>query len=322
MRVLVAGATGAIGPHVVRRLVAAGHYVVGLTRSADKAAAVRSVGAEAVLADALEPAEVRSAVAFARPDVIVHEMTALRSAVDLRRFDRNFELTNRLRTEGLDNLLEAGRQCGTSRIIAQSFCGWPYARSGGHVKTEGDPLEPDPPRQLRRTLEAIRYLENRVLSSGNMTGLVLRYAAFYGPRTGILEPNLIAQVQQRRFPQIGSANGWWSFVHIDDAAAATAIAVERGPCGIYNIADDDPAPVNVWLPALAAMLGAGPPRRIPAWLGRVLAGEHVVTMMTEVRAGSNSKARQVLGWQPVFKSWRSGFVQCLREQLGAQLEVC
>jgi nucleoside-diphosphate-sugar epimerase len=315
MRVLVAGATGAIGPYVVRRLVAAGHYVAALTRNESKAAAIHSAGAEAILADALKSAEVRSAVAAARPDVIVHEMTSLRDAGDIRRFDRNFELTNRLRTEGLDNLLEAARQCGTSRIVAQSFCGWPYARSSGHVKTEDDPLDPDPPRERQRTLEAIRYLESRVLNSNNMTGLALRYGAFYGPQTGILEPNVIKQVRQRRLPQIGSAGGWWSFVHVDDAAAATVIAVESGPSGTYNIVDDDPAPVNVWLPALAAMLGAGPPRRIPTWLGRLLAGEHVVTMMTDVRAGSNAKARQVLGWQPAFKSWRDGFAQCLNTAL-------
>jgi len=248
-------------------------------------------------------------------------MTSLGAGGDLRRFDKNFALTNRLRTEGLDNLLEAGRQCGASRIVAQSFCGWPSGRSGGNVKTEDDPLDPDPPRELRRSLEAIRYLENRVLSGSNMTGLVLRYGAFYGPQTGMLEPNLIAQVRHRRFPLIGSADGWWSFVHVDDAAAATVIAVERGPPGIYKIVDDEPAPVNVWLPAIAAMVGAGPPRRIPVWLGRVLAGEHVVTMMTEVRAGSNSKARQVLGWQPATKSWRSGFAQCLRERLDVQVEV-
>jgi nucleoside-diphosphate-sugar epimerase len=182
-----------------------------LTRNETKAAAIRSAGAEPVLADALAPAEVRSALAAARPDVIVHEMTSLRDAGDIRRFDRNFELTNRLRTEGLDNLLEAARQCGTSRIVAQSFCGWPYARSGGHVKTEEDPLDPDPPRERRRTLEAIRYLESRVLNSNNMTGLALRYGAFYGLQTGILEPNVIKQVRQRRLPQIGSAAGWWSF---------------------------------------------------------------------------------------------------------------
>ncbi|MFL6599733.1 MAG: NAD-dependent epimerase/dehydratase family protein [Steroidobacteraceae bacterium] len=314
MRVLVAGATGAIGPYVVRRLVAAGHYVAALTRNESKAAAIRSAGAEPVLADALKSGEVYPGVAAARPDVIVHEMTSLRDAGDIRRFDRNFALTNRLRTEGLDNLLEAARQCGTSRILAQSFCGWPYARSGGPVKTEDDPLDPDPPRERRRTLDAIRYLENRVLNTNNLTGLVLRYGAFYGPRTGILEPSVIAQVRQRRLPLIGSAAGSWSFVHVDDAAAATVIAVERGPSGIYNIVDDEPSPVSVWLPALAAMIGAGPPRRIPTWLGRLLAGEHVVTMMTEVRGGSNAKARQVLGWEPVFRSWRDGFAQCLRSQ--------
>jgi len=315
MRVLVAGATGAIGPYVVRRLVAAGHYVAALTRNEAKAAAIRSAGAEPVLADALKASEVRSAVAAARPDVIVHEMTSLRDAGDLRRFDRNFALTNRLRTEGLDNLLEAAKQCGTSRIVAQSFCGWPYARSGGHVKTEDDPLDPDPPHERRRTLEAMRYLESRVLNSNsnssNMTGLVLRYGAFYGPQTGTLEPSVIKQLRQRRLPQIGSAAGWWSFVHVDDAAAATVIAAERGPSGIYNIVDDDPAPASVWLPALAAMLGARPPRRIPTWLARLIAGEHIVSMMTDVRAGSNSKARQVLGWQPAFKSWRDGFAQSI-----------
>jgi nucleoside-diphosphate-sugar epimerase len=288
--------------------------VVGLTRTSAKADAIRRAGGDAAVADSLNRAAIVEAVVAAKPDVIVHEMTSLSDANDLRRFDRSFSVTNRLRTEGLQNLLAAATQAGTPRIVAQSFCGWPYARRGGPVKSEDDPLDPEPPQELRRTLEAIRYLENAVTASFNIDGVVLRYGAFYGPGTGLFDGPMIDQLRRRRVPLIGDGNGWWSFLHIDDAAAATAIAVERGAPGIYNIVDDQPAPVREWLPALAAMLGARPPRHIPKWLARIAAGEHIVTMMTEARAGSNAKAKRDLLWQPVHSSWRQGFAEVLSQR--------
>jgi nucleoside-diphosphate-sugar epimerase len=282
MRVFVAGATSAVGNRLVLLLISAGHSVVGLTRTRAKADAIRRAGAEAAVADELNRAAIVKAVAAAKPDVIVHEMTSLDSANDMRRFDRSFAPTNLLRTQGLDNLLAAAKQAGTPRIVAQSFCGWPYAREGGPVKSETDLLDPDPPRELRRTLDAIRHLENAVMASSELAGIVLRYGAFYGPGTGLFDGPIINKLRRRRVPLIGDGNGWWSFLHIDDAAAATAVAVERGASDIYNVADDEPAPVREWLPMLTAMLGARPPRRIPSWLARIVAGEHIVELMTEV----------------------------------------
>jgi 2-alkyl-3-oxoalkanoate reductase len=296
---------------LVPLLASAGHTVAGLTRNPAKSDALRRGGSEPVVADALNRAAIVAAVANAKPDVIVHEMTSLSDANDLRRMARSFAATNRLRTEGLNNLLAAAKQAATPRLIAQSFCGWPYAREGGPVKTEDDPLDPEPPRELQRTLEAIRYLEGTVTAAPEIEGIVLRYGAFYGPNTGLFDGPMIEQLRHRRVPLIGDANGWWSFLHIDDAAAATAIAVERGAPGVYNIVDDEPAPVRDWLPALAAMLGARPPRRIPKWLARIVAGEHIVTMMTEARAGSNAKAKRELAWQPKHASWRQGFADVL-----------
>ncbi len=314
MRILVAGATGAVGSRLLPLLVSAGHSVVGLTRSSGKADAIRRAGGEAGVADALNRAATVEAVAKARPDVIVHEMTSLAGASDLRRFDRTFAATNRLRTEGLVNLLAAAKQAGTPRIVAQSFCGWPYARTGGPVKSEDDPLDPEPPRGLRRSFEAIRFLEHGVTASSEIAGIVLRYGAFYGPGTGLFEAQMVDQLRRRRVPLIGDGNGWWSLLHVDDAAAATAIAVERARPGIYNIVDDEPAPVRDWLPVLASMLGAKPPRRIPRWLARIVAGEHIVTLMTEARAGSNAKAKRDLGWQPKHASWRQGFAEVLSQR--------
>ena len=311
MRVFVAGASGAVGSRLVRLLVSAGHSVVGLTRTPAKADAIRRAGAEAAVADALNRAAIVKAVANAKPDVIVHEMTSLGGASDLRRFGRSFAPTNLLRTQGLDNLLAAARQAGSPRIVAQSFCGWPYAREGGPVKSETDPLDPDPPRELRRTLDVIRYLENGVTASSEIAGIVLRYGAFYGPGTGLFDGPVIDRLRRRRMPLIGDADGWWSLLHIDDAAAATAIAVERGAPGIYNIVDDEPAPARDWLLTLAAMLGAKPPPRIPEWLARIFAGEHIVVLMTEARAGSNAKAKRDLAWQPKYGSWRQGFAAVL-----------
>ncbi|HYN18819.1 MAG TPA: NAD-dependent epimerase/dehydratase family protein, partial [Actinomycetes bacterium] len=213
-----------------------------------------------------------------------------------------------------DHLLEAARAAGARRFVAQSFAGWPFARVGGPVKTEDDPLDPDPPAELRRTLDAIRHLESAVLGAEGLEGVVLRYGGFYGPGTSAGDGGfLLDDLRRRRFPVVGAGTGVWSFVHIDDAAAATAAAVERGAPGIYQIVDDDPAPVSAWLPALAAAAGARPPRRVPVWLARLLAGEHGVVLMTEARGASNAKARRELGWRPAHPSWRQGF----RSSLGS-----
>jgi len=313
MRIFVAGATGAVGHALVPRLVARGHHVIGLTRSPTKIPLLKKLGAEPVVADALDEAAIHAAVVAARPDVIVHQMTDLKGASDLRKFDHAFQGSNRLRTTGTDYLLAAARDGGAKRIVAQSFCGWPYARLGGHVKSEEDPLDDNPPQELRGTLEAIRHLERAVTTTPGIVGVALRYGGFYGPGTGVLEPSMVEQIGKRRMPVIGGGTAWWSFVHIDDAAEATALAVEHGE-GIYNIVDDDPAPVHDWLTELAAMLGAKPPFRVPAWIGRIVAGEHVVVMMTQSRAGSNAKAKSELGWSPRQPSWRQGFAEIIRHQ--------
>ncbi len=314
MRILVAGATGAVGRPLVPALISAGHSVAGLTRNAAKAEAIRQMGAEPVVADGLDAADVRAAVISTQPDVIIDEMTDLADATDLRHFDREFANTNQLRTRGTDHLLAAARGAGVKRFIAQSFCGWAFARSGGSVKTEADALDPDPPRELRRTLEAIRYLEQTVTGSSTPEGIVLRYGAFYGPNTGIFARAMVEQLRHRRVPLIGDGGGWWSFVHVDDAASATVAAIERGKAGnIYNIVDDEPAQVRQWLPALATMLGTKPPFHVPAWVARLVAGEHMVSMMTQVRAGSNAKAKRDLGWRPAHPSWRQGFAEIARQ---------
>ena len=310
MRILVAGATGAIGLNLVPQLIAAGHSVVGTTRTAAKAGIIRRMGAEPAIADGLDAPAIRAAVLAAKPDVIVDQMTDLAGVTDLRHFDRAFSMTNQLRTQGTDLLLAAAREAGVKRFIAQSFCGWTYGRGGEPVKTEADALDVDPPEELRRTLEAIQYLEAAVAGSTSLEGIVLRYGSFYGPGTGMLSPAMIDQVRRRRVPLIGGGGGQWSFIHVEDAASATLAAIERGTAGeIYNIVDDEPAPVSEWLPALAKLVGARPPIRVPAWLGRLFAGEHLVSMMTEVRAGSNAKARRELGWQPAHPSWREGFAE-------------
>jgi nucleoside-diphosphate-sugar epimerase len=307
MKVLLAGAAGALGRQLVPRLVADGHEVVGMTRSARRRGEIEAMGASAAIADALDPDAVAGVVAGAEPEAIVHELTALSGSLDMRHFDRDFELTNRLRTEATDHLLAAGRTVGVRRFLAQSFAGWPYARRGGPVKTEEDPLDPDPPQPMRRTMAAIRRLEDTVTEAGWTEGIVLRYGGFYGPGTSLAPDGEHAEmIRRRRFPVVGGGAGVWSFVHVEDAAEATAIAVDRGAPGIYNVVDDDPAPVSEWLPAVAAGLGAKPPRRVPRWLGRLLAGEAAAIMMTEVRGASNAKAKRELGWAPGHPSWRQG----------------
>ena len=300
MRVFVAGATGAIGTRLVPRLVQQGHEVIGTSRSREKADRLLTLGAQAAVLDVLDRAAVREAVVAARPDAIVHQATALAGLTDFKHFDRSFAETNRLRTDGTDTLLAAGREAGTRRFVAQSYAGWPYARDGGAVKREDDPLDPAPVPEMSETLAAIEHLERNVVAAG---GLALRYGGFYGsPDDAQLEP-----VRKRRFPIVGDGDGVWSFVHLDDAAAATALALERGEPGVYNVVDDEPAPVREWLPALAAAIGAKPPRKVPRWLARLVAGEPAVVMMTESRGASNAKAKRELGWSLHHPSWREGF---------------
>jgi nucleoside-diphosphate-sugar epimerase len=313
MKIFVAGATGALGRTLVSQLVAGGHEVVGLTRTPAKQDLVRSLGARPAVADALDPDGVARAVAEAEPEVIVHELTALGS-IDLRHVERSFAETNRLRTEGTDHLLAAGRAVGIRRFVAQSYAGWPYARTGGPVKDESDPLDPTPPGAFRTTLEAIRYLENTVTGAAWTEGVVLRYGGFYGPGTSFSvrpEGEHVELIRKRKFPLVGNGAGVWSFIHIEDAAAATVAAVEHGERGIYNVVDDEPAPVSEWLPAAAGAVGAKPPRRVPRWIGRLAAGEAATVMMTESRGASNAKAKRDLGWTPRYPSWRQGFASGL-----------
>jgi nucleoside-diphosphate-sugar epimerase len=265
------------------------------------------LGAVPVVADALDPDQVAEAVARARPEVIVHQLTAI-GAVDMRHFDRDFALTNRLRTEGTDHLLSAGQAVGVRRFVAQSNGAAPYARTGGAVKDEEDPLDPTPAREMRAMVAAIRHLEEAVLGADWTEGIVLRYGAFYGPGTSLAPgEQLFELIRKRKFPLVGDGAGVWSFIHIADAAEATLAAVEHGSPGVYNVVDDDPAPVAEWLPALARTLGAKKPMRVPRFIGRLFAGEAGVVMMTDVRGASNAKAKRELGWHPAHPSWRQGF---------------
>jgi nucleoside-diphosphate-sugar epimerase len=313
MKVFVAGATGALGQRLVPQLVARGHEVIGMTQTPAKQDLLRVLGARPVVADALDADAVARAVAEAEPDVIVHQLTALKG-IDFRHIDRSFALTNRLRTEGTDHLLAAGRAVGVRRVVAQSYAGWPFARTDGAVKTEEDALDPQPPDALRSTLDAIRHVERAVTAIDWGEGVVLRYGGFYGPGTNLSSDpraEMAEVVRKRKFPLVGDGAGVWSFIHIDDAAAATVAAVEHGATGIYQVVDDEPAPVSDWLPTLAKSLGAKPPRHLPRWLGRLAAGEAATVMMTEVRGASNAKAKRELDWQPVYASWRTGFADGL-----------
>jgi nucleoside-diphosphate-sugar epimerase len=290
-----------------------------MTRSTSKQDLVRSLGARPVVADALDPDAVAQAVASAEPEVIVHELTALSGPMTIRdaRHPERFSgaiMTNRLRTEATDHLLAAGRAMGARRFVAQSFGAFRWARSGGPVLTEADPLDPNPPAALATAQEGYLYLEQAVTRIDWGDGLVLRYGGFYGPGTSVslaADAVFAAPIRKRQFPIVGDGGGVWSHIHIEDAAAATAVAVERGQPGIYNIVDDEPALVRDWLPVLANALDAKPPRRIPRWLGRLAAGETATLMMTDVRGASNEKAKRELGWKPRYASWRQGFAQGL-----------
>ena len=320
MNVFVAGATGAIGTQLVPRLAAAGHDVIAMTRSPAKTDMLRALGAWPVVADALDPDAVAGAVAETEPEVIVHELTALKGDPGLREMrnpDRFAAMTNRLRTEGTDHLLAAGRAVGIRRFIAQSVVTiGTYARTGGPVETEDDPPDLDLPAKLRSGADALRHLEDAVTRIEGAEGIVLRYGAFYGPGTSVSadpEALLTKAIRKRRFPIIGGGGGVWSFVHIEDAASATVAAVDKGGPGIYNVVDDEPAPVRGWLPFLAEQLGAKKPTKVPRFVARLLAGNAPVLMMTEVRGASNAKAKRVLGWQPRWSTWRIGFAKGLGE---------
>jgi nucleoside-diphosphate-sugar epimerase len=308
MNVFLAGATGAVGARLLPLLVRAGHVVTGTTRRPERAESIRAAGGTPVVVDALDADAVRKAVERVRPEAIVHQLTAIPAAINIRRFDQEFAATNRLRSQGTDYLLAAARAVGCHRFVAQSFGGWPYARTGGWVKTETDRLIEDPGPAMRRSLEAIRHVEAAVQGERDLEGFVLRYGFFYGPGTSIGPGGAtIEDVRRRRIPVVGKGTGYWSFVHIDDAASATLAAVEATSPGVYNVADDEPAPVSEWLPYLAQSIGAKPPRRIPEWLGRLAIGTHGVAMMTESRGISNQKAKSLLGWRPARRSWREGF---------------
>lgn len=314
MKVFVAGGLGAIGRRLVPLLVDAGHDVAATTTSAERRRALRELGAAPYVVDGLNREAVLDAVAHAEPEVVVHEMTGLSKATDLRHFDHVFATTNRLRTAGTDHLLEGARAVGARRFVAQSFAGWNYGRSGPLVKTEDDPLDPDPLPSMRESLAAFRYLESAVLEAA-IEGLVLRYGNLYGPGTSTAEDGVFVDLlRKRRMPLIGDGGGIWSFLHVDDAAGATLAAIEGGAPGIYNVCDDEPAAVRTWLPALAAAVGAPPPRHVPAWLGRLAAGEAVELMFTQARGASNARARKELVWLPRYRSWRDGF----RDGLGAR----
>jgi nucleoside-diphosphate-sugar epimerase len=320
MKVFVAGASGAIGTRLVPQLAAAGHDVTGMTRSPAKADMLEALGARPVVADALDPDAVARAVAEAEPEVIVHQLTALQvepGLRDMRDPDRFGAPTNRLRTEGTDHLLAAGRAAGIRRFVAQGIVAiGTYARTGGPVKTEDDPPDLDLPAKGRSGADAIRYLEDAVTGIDWAEGVVLRYGAWYGPGTGISadpEALLTKAIRKRRFPIIGAGGGIWSYVHIEDAASATVAALDNGGPGVYNVVDDEPAPVHEWLPFLAEQMGARKPRRVPRFLVRLLAGEAAVVQMTEVRGASNAKAKRELGWQPRWPTWRVGFAKGLGE---------
>lgn len=308
MKVFVAGAAGVVGHRLVPLLLQNGYEVTAMTRSLGKADWARRLGAEHVAADGLDRDAVLHAVTAAKPDVIIHQMTALSGAGNLKEFDTDFAVTNRLRTEGTDNLLEAARENGVRRFIAQSYGNWNYTRTGSAPKTEDDSLDPRPEKNQRRTLAAIRYLEQVVTHEAAIDGFALRYGSFYGPRTSLApDGDIVKMIRKHRLPLIGDGAGVWSFIHVDDAATATMAAITAKYPGIYNIADDEPAPVAVWLPELASIVGARPPIEVPVWLGRIFVGDVGVSMMTRIRGASNRKAKDQLGWRPRFASWRDGF---------------
>lgn len=305
MRILITGATGAIGTQLVPRLVERGHEVTGTTRREAKLDLLRSLGAEGVVLDVLDRDAVRRVVAGVRPEVIVHEATALTGHIDLRHFDRTFALTNRLRVEGTDNLLDAARANGVGTVVAQSYAGWTLAREGARVQDEDAPFTDDPVDGMRESLAALIHLERAVAGADGLRGIVLRYGGFYGPGTSMAPGgDMLEAIRARRLPIVGDGRGMFSFIHVADAADATVAAIERGLPGVYHVTDDEPASAAEWMPVVAADLGVRPPRHVPRFLARILAGEVPVVMMTEARGASNRKAKRELGWAPRHATWR------------------
>lgn len=305
MKIFIAGATGAVGSRLVPLLVAAGHEVAGTSRTVDGARRVENAGADGVIMDGLDTDSIRRAVLDSRPDVIVHELTSLAGGMNLKKLDASFALTNELRTRATDALLAAGREAGTSRFVVQSFTGWTNEHTGSAVKTEADPLEARPPASARQSLAAIAHLEAATVAAG---GLVVRYGPLYGPGQTLGKGGeMLELVARSKMPVVGGGRGIWSFTHVDDAASATAAAVTDGAPGLYNIVDDDPAPVAEWLPVLAECAGGKNPMHLPAWVARPLIGDFGVQWMTTARGSSNAKARAELGWAPRYASWREGF---------------
>jgi nucleoside-diphosphate-sugar epimerase len=308
MKVFLAGATGAIGTRLVPLLVAAGHDVVGTTRTPAKIDGLRLAGATPVIVDGLDPAAVRRAVLEAKPEVVIHEMTSLAADFDLRHFARTFAITNRLRVEATDSLMAAAVEAGARRFIAQSYTGWTNAMGGAPVKDEDDPIPTNGPRATRATLDAIRHVETVTMGSTQIDGVVLRYGSLYGPGNTLGKGGATLQaVAAGKLPIVGTGAGIWSFVHVDDAAGATALAVDGGGPGLYNIVDDEPAPVAEWLSYLADAISAPAPKSVPVWLARALLREPGVSMMTRITGSSNAKAKRSLGWQLRYPSWRVGF---------------
>jgi 2-alkyl-3-oxoalkanoate reductase len=300
MRVFVAGASGALGSRLVPQLIEAGHEVIGTHNSPASAQLLEVLGAEPVRLDLLDTRAVHTAVLNSKPDAIVHQATALADFKFGRSLDKSFTTTNRLRTEGTDALLAAAREAGVRRFVAQSFAPYIYARQGGPVKTEADPIDETPPPNTGKTFAAIHHLEKATIAFG---GIALRYGGFYGAANdGLIEP-----VRKRQFPIVGDGGGIFSWLHLDDGAAATVAALEHSGPAIYNIVDDEPAPARDWLPVLADALGAKPPRHVPTWLARLVAGPAAVVLATQTRGSSNAKAKRELGWTPRYPSWRDGF---------------
>lgn len=313
MKIFVAGSTGVVGKILVPQLIEQDHEVFALVRNSQKSKDVEVVGAKAVIANALDKIELTESIKKTEPEVVIHQLTSLSNASgNFKKFDEEFALTNRFRTEVTDTLISAARLVGTRRFIAQSFCGWPFAREGSPIKIEEDSLDSDPPTGFRKTLQAIKHLEKAVKSVTDFEALALRYGIFYGPGTGFSKDGPIAELlRKHKMPIVGNGNGVWSFIHINDAVSATVNAISQGKPGIYNIVDDEPVPVKSWLPYLAEILESKPPSKIPAWIAKLIIGNAGVSMMTQIRGGSNVKAKRELSWKPVYSSWRQGFKEGL-----------